>query len=246
MAIVKYNKKYTETLKEMLERFRLEYPEFKDSRLSYAGRLDPLAQGLMIILSDDDLYNKEQYLKRNKVYEVECLLGFQTDSFDVLGILQHTSKPQQVDLNSIKEGIKKVQSVVAYPYPPYSSRTVSGKPLYQWAKEGRLAEITIPKQSWNIKELEVLSIDTKSAQDVATMINKAVSSVKGEFRQHEILTAWNDYFQNHPGEYVYTAQLRCAVGSGTYVRSIVHELGQQLGTGACCIKITRTHIEGIE
>ena len=49
MAIIQWNKKYTETLDETLKRFRLEKPKFKDEKVTYAGRLDPMAEGLVMV-----------------------------------------------------------------------------------------------------------------------------------------------------------------------------------------------------
>jgi tRNA U55 pseudouridine synthase TruB len=38
------------------------------------------------------------------------------------------------------------------------------------------------------------------------------------------------------------AQARFKVGSGTYVRSLIHDLGKKLGTFACCIHIKRVSV----
>lgn len=55
--------------------------------LTYAGRLDPLASGLLIALKDGEIAHKEEMLNLPKTYDIEVLFDFATDSFDLLGVL---------------------------------------------------------------------------------------------------------------------------------------------------------------
>ena len=45
----------------------------KDVKLSYAGRLDPMAHGLMIVLKDEECYNQHKWHNMNKTYEFKLL-----------------------------------------------------------------------------------------------------------------------------------------------------------------------------
>ena len=40
----------------------------------------------MILLAGDAVYEKEKYLKLDKEYEAEILFGFETDTYDILGL----------------------------------------------------------------------------------------------------------------------------------------------------------------
>jgi len=51
-----------ETPLECLERIRSERQELVKERLSYAGRLDPMAEGVMLILVGDENKEREKYL----------------------------------------------------------------------------------------------------------------------------------------------------------------------------------------
>jgi len=53
--------------------------------MTYAGRLDPLAEGLLLVLTGEECKNKEKYLGLDKEYEVDVLFGFATDTYDILG-----------------------------------------------------------------------------------------------------------------------------------------------------------------
>ena len=91
-----------ETPLECLDRFKKENPEYEEvgpqgtlvrhdfakSKMTYAGRLDPLAEGLLLVLVGEECKKKEKYLGLDKEYEVDVLFGFATDTYDVLGILQ--------------------------------------------------------------------------------------------------------------------------------------------------------------
>lgn len=64
-----------ETPLEALERFRREQGIAADVPMTYAGRLDPMAEGLLLILLGEECKNKEKYLGLDKEYEVEVLFG---------------------------------------------------------------------------------------------------------------------------------------------------------------------------
>jgi tRNA U55 pseudouridine synthase TruB len=49
--VLKLYKNVGETPLECLERFRVENSEYKDVPMTYAGRLDPMAEGVLIVLA---------------------------------------------------------------------------------------------------------------------------------------------------------------------------------------------------
>ena len=65
----------------------------KDVKLSYAGRLDPMAHGLMIVLKDEECANQHKWHNMNKTYEFKLLIGLSTDTYDILGVSKKT-KPK--------------------------------------------------------------------------------------------------------------------------------------------------------
>ena len=48
--MISFQKQVGETPLEMLDRLRIEQPSLRDEKLSYAGRLDPMAEGEMLFL----------------------------------------------------------------------------------------------------------------------------------------------------------------------------------------------------
>ena len=67
--IILLNKKEGETPLEALENFRFKNKEYKDVKMTYAGRLDPMASGILLILAGDEIKNKE---KSKKFYWRKC------------------------------------------------------------------------------------------------------------------------------------------------------------------------------
>ena len=75
-----------ETPHEAILRYKKDHPEHKDLTMTYAGRLDPMAEGVLLVLSGDLVFEKDKFLDLPKNYEFEILWGFETDTLDLLGL----------------------------------------------------------------------------------------------------------------------------------------------------------------
>lgn len=231
-----------ETPLECIERFRLDNPEYKETKMTYLGRLDPMAEGLLLILAGNTK-ERETYLSMDKAYEFEVLWGFGTDTYDTLGLVTSGTGviPKRIEermpslLDTIRE--KKNQS-----YPPYSSKTVSGKPLFEWARENRIEEIDVPERG--IKIFSINHIDTRlvSKQELLNEIHSRISLVKGDFRQQEIFDKWNDVIKESKEENFLISKFNASVSSGTYIRGLANEMGKYFGIEAIAFWIKRTRV----
>lgn len=239
-TILKLYKNEGETPLECMNRFRDQNPEYKNLPMTYAGRLDPLACGELLVLVGEKVHEKEAYCSCDKEYYVEALLGYETDTYDILGIPQTPTPtlPLEGGGGSISETLESFVGKQKQPYPPYSSRTVEGKPLWQWAREGKLDEIEIPTREVEIYEITDIEIKEITHEDILTRIDEITDLVQGDFRQEEIKEAWRG-IQRQDGVLV-SFRVKCS--SGTYIRTLVHDLGQALETGACVYRLKRTKI----
>ncbi len=229
-----------ETPNEAVLRFKDQNPEYKDVSMTYAGRLDPMAEGLLLVLSGDAVYEKEKYLDLPKTYEFQVLWGVSTDTLDILGIAEKSDRVSVPGVDSLckklEESIGKFEQI----YPVYSSRPVNGKSLFQWAREGRIKEIDIPKHDVELYSAEYVGRETVRAQDLLKNILDKVGLVKGDFRQEEITKRWKEVLGgNH--EYVVDT-IRIKVSSGFYVRQFVSDIASSFGTSATTFHIKRTQI----
>ena len=123
---------------QALERFRASDPRLADVPLTYAGRLDPMAEGKLLVLIGEECKRKEEYLRLDKEYAFEILFGVSSDTGDVLGM------PEACGLPPLKEDevLKAAEGMTGghrLPYPAFSSKPVGGKPLFEHALGGRLS-----------------------------------------------------------------------------------------------------------
>ena len=257
-GVIPVYKEWGKTPLETLDMLQQKYPVLAGVPLSYAGRLDPLAEGLMLVLVGDTNKDREKYLHLDKVYEVEILLGVATDTGDLFGI------PKEIPDENISEAdeimIKKTSSIEAilksfvgkqqFPYPVYSSKTVQGKPLFQWANESKLGEIEIPKTEVEIYEIK--SIDGSNVQstmdvtktEILEKVEKALNTVRGDFRFNEIRQGWKSLCERDTRP-IPVCKIQCSCSSGTYMRVLAEEIGKKLGVPALAYSIKRTHIDGV-
>src|SRR6185436_8316630 len=84
--VLRLCKNLGETPLACIERFRSERPEYAKTNMTYLGRLDPMAEGLLLVLAGNTK-DKQQYLDSDKAYEFEVLWGFETDTYDILGLV---------------------------------------------------------------------------------------------------------------------------------------------------------------
>lgn len=251
-AIIVVNKPVGISPLDAIQVFKKHHPEYAQEVISYAGRLDPMAGGLLLLLVGQENKRRHEYEGWQKKYTFTVLLGASTDTYDMLGKV--TLPDSSLPLTDHLPDVHQVQTLLPtfigtrlQSYPPYSSRTVNGKPLYWWARNNRLAEITIPQKEIRIDELNLKDYSTITGRDLHHVLREAIKKVNGNFRQTDILQTWNEFFK--PVQYTGILDktfpvLSCTVtcSSGTYVRGIANELGQLLGCGAFALSITRTQI----
>lgn len=205
------NKNIGETPLEAIKR------EFKDDKKrTYAGRLDPMAEGLLLILEGEECKQKEKYLNLDKTYIYEAIQGIQTDSYDLLG------KITNVNLEEKKLDLKTGKIILEY--PPYSSKTVNGKSLFEYAKEGRLSEIQLPTREVEIYSHKILEENIIKGEEIVKTVEERVKLVKGDFRQKEILEEWGKFDKEYGKEAFKIWKAEIKVSSGTYIRTVASNM----------------------
>ncbi len=214
-----------ETPLACIVRFKKAFPHYLSVPMTYAGRLDPLAEGVLVVLAGDEVANKDAYLNLPKEYEATILMGVTTDTYDILGI------PSEIRLlsknhESLRTQIKKLEGTFASNYPPYSSKPVHGKPLFMWAREGRLHEIEIPTTTFSVTGVQVSKIIEVSGEKLLAQIKESLCLVMGDFRQEEILEAWKTKIID--SEKYTCVHVHFSVESGTYIRTLAHMSGGTL------------------
>lgn len=235
---------------QALDMLRTEAGIAEKTPLTYAGRLDPMAEGLLLVLAGEAVHRKDEFLKLDKTYVVTALLGVETDSFDLLGVpkLKNLDSPvSHRGMTGGSLGEEKMQRVLqsymgetTLPLPLYSSPPVGGKPLFQHAQQNSLQAQDTPTRTTTIYSCTLDALNTVISNALQDYLCATIASINGDFRQTDILRAWETLLADQATLQTITFTVHCS--SGTYVRSLVQDLGTQLGTGACIYKLVRTKV----
>lgn len=223
---------------ELIKKMKQENPYYEHITMGYAGRLDPMAEGVMLILTGEENKKRKNYELLPKTYEMDIIFGFSTDTYDGMGLV--TSHTQQMPSdNTISRILAEFTGTFDQPYPPYSSPLVQGKPLFYWAREGKIHTIQIPSKQVTISKLDIGTGRLIELSEIVKDVTDRVRLVNGEFRQNEILKQWQALEGN---EQYLCIPVTVTCTSGTYMRSLAYLAGEKAGTGAFAYHIKRTQI----
>lgn len=235
--IILINKPVGLTPLEAIQKYKKTHPKMADVPMTYAGRLDPMAEGLLLVLSGNAIKKKKEYMNLDKEYVAEFLFGISSDTYDALGIVRERNKPTPKQ-EDIKNEIQKLEGMHAIPLPPYSSYRMKGHPLFWWARKKKLKKIVIPKKEMTVYSAKLLSMRSAEGVDVRKKAIKKIGLVSGDFRQESIEKSWK---KTKEKKYI-IAKVKIKCSSGTYIRSLAHLLGKTTGTGAILFSLKRTKI----
>lgn len=215
-------KEIGETPLERLEKFRIEKQISKEVPMTYAGRLDPMAEGLLIILIGEECKEKQKYLNLDKEYEVEILYGVQTDSYDVLGLITHIN----LDKNDSKTDFNKHIGKFIQEYPKYSSKMIAMKGEYE----------DVPTKEVEIFNMTEVESRMTLGKDLASSVISKIEKVKGDFRQDETVEGWKDFGEKYGEDVFKVIKIKVYCSSGTYMRSLANR------EGGLALSIKRTKV----
>lgn len=247
--IIYFKKKLGETILEAVERFKKENEEYRNEKIGCAGRLDPMALGELMLLSRESLKNQEILQNHKKIYECKIILGFKTDTLDILGYIE--DKEENINPKSIervKEVIEKIKggnNIFELEYPNYSALRINGKPLWWYSKNKLLDRVKdkIKKQKTEIYDIEILEIESINYKElykkILEKINTLSTKSKKDFRYSEIEKRY-EIINND--EETYIIKIRADVSSGSYIRSIVKKIGEMSGIYTTVMDINRIKI----
>ena len=172
--------------------------DLKKIKVGHAGTLDPLATGLMIIISGKKTKQIIKYQNLDKTYAGSFILGSTTKSYDLetpVNKIYNVDHISSKDLNEVK---KKFLGTIKQTPPIFSAIKKDGKRLYEYARNNEKVLI-------NKREIEIRKLDF----DV----------------------------ENFP-----EIKFSVECSKGTYIRSLVHDIGKSLNSGAHLASLCREKI----
>lgn len=230
-----------ETPLESLNRLRNSFSELRKEKLSYAGRLDPLAQGVLLVLVGETNKERGRYLNFDKTYYFDVLFGVESDSFDPLGLVKKGSLPSEKLSNVISTVSSNWLGKREQFYPPFSSKTVKGKPLFQWTREGK--KVVLPSREIFIYNFDFLQRVDVPVSFLVKEAKEKIKRVRGDFRQLEAIKCWNKIEKSSLSkETLPLVRFKITASSGTYVRSLAQQMGSRYKSSALAFHIVRVKV----
>lgn len=228
---------------------------YKYSKICYAGRLDPLAQGMMLILTDEDVKSMSNNLKHNKTYKFDLILGLATSSSDIAGHIINDEN-MSLDYDEVFLKNKLIEFIKIYnnqDYPNVSSFVIKHeifgrKPLWWFAKNN--ITVNIPNKNIIIIDYKIYNIAQVTAHD---FYNTALDRLKTITNNKTIDELYiNDYIDVYKNK---ITSLKCyskeihkikismelTVSSGFYIRQFCNDFGKYINIPAIAFDITRTN-----
>ncbi len=209
--------------------------------VAHTGTLDPMAEGVVVLLSGEERFKKRELAGWQKVYEFEITFGLATDTYDLMGFIGQTAFDFIFNEKTLNQTIENFPKTYQQAYPPFSAKKIKGKPLHYHAQMGTLHTIEVPTLLANIYELEKISVGKVTAKQLYDHATSKIKKVEGVFRQEEILKNWDQFLAQTPqGTIFYTATLQAVVSRGVYVRTLAVDIAQKLNTVALVSNLIRT------
>ena len=172
----------------------------KSNKVGHAGTLDPIAEGLLIVMVNNATKFSDNLMKRDKEYFVELELGYETATYDTEGEITEKYEGEiNISDERIFEVINSFTGEIMQIPPMYSAIKINGEKLYELARKG----IEVERQARKIKIYSIREINIE---------------------------------QNKISFYA-------EVSSGTYIRSLVRDIGRKLGVYATMTRLVRTKID---
>jgi tRNA pseudouridine55 synthase len=192
--------------------------------VGHLGTLDPMATGVLPLVVGRFTRLAQFYTGADKTYEGIIRFGFATDTYDAEGDpVGLISTDIQVSLEDMRCVAQEHLGVVWQTPPPFSAKKIKGVPAYKLARKHQVVELK-PVQV-EVKEFVILGVGNDMA-----ILTQAVAGGS---------VAPDDGGASEKGSLAY---FRARVASGTYVRSIAHDIGQRAGCGAHLAALQRTRV----
>ncbi|MDC0449108.1 tRNA pseudouridine(55) synthase TruB [bacterium] len=155
MAILNVNKPINWTSFDVVAKYR-NISGVK--KVGHAGTLDPLATGVLLLLTGKDRKNQQNLMGLDKEYEAEVMFGATSPTYDLEGRLSYCEQKPILDevKKELPDTIKKYIGQIQQTIPPYSAKKVKGTPMYKLARKGKISEKELPTKTVTINSIKIL------------------------------------------------------------------------------------------
>lgn len=125
-------------------------------KIGHGGTLDPLATGVLILGVGKGTKALHDFLNCTKDYETVVVFGASTDTYDRVGKLIKKGDYSKITREKVEEALNSFRGKIQQMPPLYSALKMNGKPLYEYAREGKPIPREIETREVDVKELELV------------------------------------------------------------------------------------------
>lgn len=232
-----------------IEGVRARRSDLAGAKIGYAGRLDPLASGLMIALVGGENREAERWRALDKEYEATVLLGVETDAWDALGLVTAVRGcgAEEVREERVREVVAGWVGSFAQPVPPFAAHRVRGKSLWAYARSGEEVPGAWPVYQRTVYGVRAERGDEYSGQRVLEGALERVSEVtRGDFRQGLLREKWAEALRGYEGRGFASVRMGVRCSSGTFVRALARDLGSAMGVPSVLWDLRRVRVGEFE
>ena len=132
------------------------------TKIGHAGTLDPLAEGVLLVLLGRGTKLAGHLTSGNKVYSGQMRLGVTTDTFDMEGTVVAEAPLDNISQEDVRKAILSWKDLTEQEVPAYSAAKHEGKPLYELARKGEA--VPVKEKRIELFEVEPLDIELPTAR----------------------------------------------------------------------------------
>jgi tRNA pseudouridine55 synthase len=134
--------------------------QLKQFKIGHAGTLDPMAEGVLLVLLGQGTKLATYLTGRTKTYYGELKLGERTDTYDAEGeVLER--RPVECTPDELRDAIFSWKDLTEQDVPAYSAAKHKGKPLYSLARAGE--DVPLKVKDITVFESEPLDVAETTA-----------------------------------------------------------------------------------
>ena len=124
-------------------------------KVGHTGTLDPFATGLMILLVGKGTKRSNEFLKLDKVYEAEIILGETSTTGDPEGEITKTSnRTDEITKAELEATLVQFTGEIQQIPPAFSAIKINGQRAYKLARRGE--EVIMPARTVTVYSLELV------------------------------------------------------------------------------------------
>ena len=230
---------------EFINNIKKQYP---DKKICYTARLDPMARGVVPVLFGEECKQLHMYTKLSKIYEVKIIIGYKTDTDDVMGLIENALPDNKLfDIKS-SDFIEKYKS-----YFEIENEIIINQKFHYYSIKTLLARSKNNNEEYqhNVKLFSSKIIDSGEL-NFTDWVNKFCNIIdkvdkNKNFRQKKIIEQWQSLvtlISDHNKKIQYIT-LQLHVGSGFFVRQFIRDITDKIGIPLVCYDIHRISIDYI-